>query len=113
MPTAPLPMCRQPRCPNRVTSGFCAQHKPARSYDRRRWRGVSKAFLAEYPLCGMRPNGLAPVMSKCYDQDRTTLAVAVDHVQPHKGDDELFWDLEANGQSMCRVCHGRKSGARL
>jgi hypothetical protein len=61
----------------------------------------------------MRPNGLAPVLSQCHLEGRTTLAVAVDHVQAHKGDDDLFWDLERNGQSLCRVCHGRTSGARL
>jgi 5-methylcytosine-specific restriction endonuclease McrA len=32
----------------------------------------------------------------------------VDHIQPHKGDETLFWD-ENNWQPLCRQCHDIKA----
>ena len=31
-------------------------------------------------------------------------ATVVDHIIPHKGDSDLFWD-ESNWQSLCKRCH--------
>ncbi|TPW30330.1 HNH endonuclease, partial [Martelella alba] len=31
-------------------------------------------------------------------------AVVVDHIRPHRGNDDLFWD-RANWQPLCRHCH--------
>lgn len=33
---------------------------------------------------------------------------AVDHIIPHKGDPELFWDQD-NWQSLCKPHHDRKT----
>jgi len=38
------------------------------------------------------------------------LATVVDHITPHKGDNDLFWD-RANWQSLCESCHNRKTAA--
>lgn len=48
--------------------------------------------LAEFPLCAM-----------CERLGRVTAADTADHVVPHRGDPELFW----NGalQSLCASCH--------
>jgi 5-methylcytosine-specific restriction protein A len=58
------------------------------------------AFLAEHPLC------VDP-----YGSHGPTLAVAtvVDHIVPHKGDAERFWDSEHNWQALCKRCHDRKT----
>ena len=34
----------------------------------------------------------------------TEAATVVDHIKPHKGDYDLFWD-ESNWQSLCKHCH--------
>jgi 5-methylcytosine-specific restriction protein A len=81
----------------------------ARGYDAR-WVRASKAFLRRYPLCGMRIGDIAPVMSRCYDEGRTTAAYQVDHVVPHRGDRAKFWD-RANWQSLCDSCGKAKSAA--
>ncbi|GGA81260.1 HNH endonuclease [Brucella endophytica] len=52
------------------------------------WERESKAFLATYPSC--RRCG-AP-------------ATLVDHIQPHKGNQALFWN-RANWQPLCTPCH--------
>lgn len=61
----------------------------------------------------MRPNGQRPVMSRCFDEQRVTLAYQVDHVVPHRGDQRLFWDELGNWQALCRNCGARKSAAGL
>ena len=34
----------------------------------REWQSHAARFKLRYPLCGMRPNGQAPVMSHCFEQ---------------------------------------------
>lgn len=36
------------------------------------------------------------------------VASVVDHIVPHKGDSELFWE-ETNHQALCKRCHDRKT----
>jgi 5-methylcytosine-specific restriction enzyme A len=77
------------------------------------WAAHASAFRRQFPLCGQRPNGQAPVMSRCFDEGRETLATQTDHVIPHRGDRALFWDKVGNWQSLCRSCGARKSRAGL
>ena len=77
------------------------------------WQKRSKLFRQRYPLCGMRPDNLQPVMSFCHDEGRMTPAYQTDHVVPHRGDQDLFWDEIDNWQSLCRECGARKSAAGL
>src|SRR5262245_8133839 len=84
----------------------------ARGYDRT-WAFIRKAFLAQHPCCGDRPNHLPPVMSQCHERGLVVPATQVDHVVPHKGNTKLFHDLENNGQSLCASCGARKSKAGL
>lgn len=57
------------------------------------WQKARKAFLCDNPLCVM-----------CLAEDRTTAANVVDHIKEHKGDLELFWDMD-NWQSLCDSHH--------
>ena len=58
-----------------------------------RWRRSRKRYLQDNPLCVLH-------LSK----GRTVPATVVDHIEPHKGNDELFWD-KSNWQSVCDLCH--------
>jgi len=40
--------------------------------------------------------------------ERVAPATVVDHIEPHKGDEELFYDIN-NLQSLCKSCHDRKT----
>lgn len=64
-----------------------------RWYDTTRWRRAAKAFLTQNPLCIM-----------CLTAGRVTPANTVDHVIPHKGDYDLFWNQE-NWSPLCAACH--------
>jgi 5-methylcytosine-specific restriction enzyme A len=122
MTTLPLRPCADPRCRERVTSGYCAKHRKQadakqgnareRGYTTQ-WDAAAKDFRRRYPLCGMRPGGLPPVMSDCFDRRLAQAATDTDHVVPHRGDQRLFWDVERNWQALCRTCHRRKTKAGL
>jgi 5-methylcytosine-specific restriction protein A len=65
-----------------------------RLYNNRRWRRLRLQQLASEPHCRM-----------CRVQDgQATIATVADHIEPHRGDDLLFWD-PANLQSLCARHH--------
>lgn len=64
----------------------------ARGYNYK-WQKVSKLFLDENPLCKF-----------CSDLGIITGAEVVDHIKPHKGNQELFWNPK-NWQGLCIPCH--------
>ena len=43
-------------------------------------------------------------------QGRAVPATDVDHIRPHKGNEDLMWD-EENLQALCHACHSRKTAA--
>jgi len=65
----------------------------------RRWQRVRELILARQPVCP-DPFGLHP--------DRVVPAVEVDHIVPHRGRRELFWDA-TNLWALCRECHAEKT----
>lgn len=112
MPTRPMQPCRKHGCKGyAVEGGYCKDHqhlaKPfasiedrpsafKRGYDRR-WQQVRRIFLRQHPLC-----------VECGKDGRTTLATEVDHIVPHRGDRDLFWD-QNNWQPLCKRCHTKKT----
>jgi 5-methylcytosine-specific restriction enzyme A len=66
-------------------------------YYLRRWRRATRTFLddTDNSLCKM-----------CQQFGYTEPSTVVDHVIPHKGDYELFWD-QTNWQGLCMNCHNR------
>lgn len=109
MPYKPMVPCKHPGCPKLIPAGqkYCEKHKAmhpevvrsaaSRGYGSR-WRKASKAFLASHPLC-----------EECLKHGRYTKATVVDHIKPHRGDSELFWD-ESNWPALCKRCHNKKTG---
>ncbi|WP_440642070.1 HNH endonuclease [Bradyrhizobium sp. PUT101] len=59
-----------------------------------RWRRRVRFQLATNPLCRM-----------CAEQGVVTAATIVDHVIPHRGDQQLFWLGEL--QSLCASHHSK------
>ena len=111
MPTRPPHNCEHPACSRLAMSGrTCSQHKkerkqikerarvnPYRSMYSRRWRRARKQFLLINSLC-----------VHCLQENKITPATEVDHIIDHKGDPELFWDIN-NWQGLCKPCHSRKT----
>lgn len=61
------------------------------------WKKRREAFLRENPLC-----------VECLKRGLYVPATDVDHIVPHKGDMEKFWDWD-NLQALCHECHSRKT----
>ena len=111
----PLKPCAYPGCKAFAiqSSGYCKVHaeikakqkaiadrnrgtRTERGYSNR-WLKASATYLAQHPLC-----------VECLKQGITKPATEVDHIIPHKGNSQLFWDTN-NWQSLCHECHSRKT----
>ena len=114
MPIRPLKPCAYISCSRLVTPGhrFCAPHlkrerahydgkrdKDTRALYNYRWNKYSKQYIKNNPLC---------VCPECREKKYPLPSEVVDHIKPHKGDYELFWD-ETNHQAMAKVCHDKKT----
>lgn len=62
-----------------------------------RWRHLRRIHLSGNPLC-----------DACTRLGITALATDVDHIIPHKGDEQLKYDAD-NLQSLCHSCHSIKT----
>ncbi|KQP35870.1 HNH endonuclease [Pseudorhodoferax sp. Leaf274] len=58
-----------------------------------RWQRARGFFLQRNPLCCF-----------CHAVGRVEIATVVDHIRPHNGDMQLFWD-RTNWQPLCKPCH--------
>lgn len=56
---------------------------------------------------GRKP-GSSPWCIRCKEKGRLVPATVVDHIKPHRGDPDLFWD-EKNWQPLCKSCHDHKT----
>ena len=113
MPQKPNRPCRYPGCPGLCEQGqvFCKDHMEwsgdrlrggadARGYNAK-WKSARLCYLRRHPLCVL-----------CQRKGRLTPATVVDHIVPHRGDEELFWDNK-NWQPLCKSCHDKKTGMGL
>lgn len=89
---------------------FCSKHKTVEHRHQNKERGTAhqrgytsawakarRFFLDKHPLCAEHQK-LGDVVE----------ATVVDHIVPHKGDKDLFWD-RSNWQPLCKPCHDRKT----
>jgi 5-methylcytosine-specific restriction protein A len=123
MPKKPYKVCWKAGCHRLTQVTYCAKHKLTgeelkahREKYRRRvgqikaransgergynsvWRKHRKAFLNSNPWC-----------KHCFDKSNLlVVANVVDHIIPHKGDNDLFWG-RANWQPLCYSCHSKKT----
>lgn len=98
--------CKHPGCPRLTEESYCSEHKlihvkdranaNRRGYDSK-WRATRSRFLKVIPLC-----------VRCKEEGRIVKATIVDHIKPHRGDKQLFWD-EDNWQALCKRCHDKKT----
>ena len=109
MPRIPDHPCAHPGCPRLVARGkkYCPEHQgehPAevrsavsRGYGKA-WQKARAKYLEAHPLCVM-----------CMQRGVYVKATVVDHIRPHRGDYQLFWDRN-NWQALCKTCHDKKTG---
>uniref|UniRef100_A0A6M3L6N9 Putative homing endonuclease n=1 Tax=viral metagenome TaxID=1070528 RepID=A0A6M3L6N9_9ZZZZ len=66
-------------------------------YQDSRWKKLRKIFLYNNPFC-----------VECTKQGKDIQSTEVDHIQPHNGDYETFFDIN-NLQGLCKSCHSSKT----
>ena len=105
--------CSRLGCLNKsIYKGRCAAHsteeKPSYTreikdyhylYNTSAWRKGRVSFLQSNPLC-----------TNCKQYGFIKEAVDVDHIIPHQGNTDLFYDIN-NWQGLCKACHTRKTSA--
>lgn len=70
-----------------------------RLYVSAHWRRLRVLVLSAQPLCVI-----------CERSGRIVAATQVDHVTPHKGNINLFYD-QSNLQPLCQSCHSKKTAS--
>lgn len=80
---------------NDSARGKMGNSSTARGYGYQ-WQKQRLKFLQEHPLCAMCSTDYLPVS-----------ADVVDHITPHKGNRDLFWD-KRNWQALCYHCHNSR-----
>lgn len=58
-----------------------------------RWQRARRQYLTAHPTCVI-----------CAKRGVLTSATVVDHIVPHRGDVEAFWDMDG-WQALCAHCH--------
>ena len=109
MPSLPRRYCCVPGCGALAErgSGRCARHALAQYrrirrdsdewYKTKRWGAMRADQLRREPLC-----------RECLAHGKVEAATECDHIVPHKGDRNLFFDPK-NLQSLCKKCHSAKT----
>ena len=100
MPWMPKPLKKVQLFNNRQ---YVPEYRPSahqRGYTGR-WQRERLYFLSQHPLCVM-----------CEAENRVKAATVVDHITPHRGNMELFWDV-SNWQALCKTHHDKKTGQGL
>jgi 5-methylcytosine-specific restriction protein A len=69
-------------------------HNLYKSY---RWRNARLRYLMEHPLC-----------VECERIGRLISGNTINHIIPHKGNYDLFWN-ESNWETLCKRCHDRRT----
>lgn len=122
MPNLPWKVCKKPSCNEltRLPNGYCDKHQGEekrrrceanRRYDKTRDPQVEKWRKSARFLSGRNAFGTQnPLCAECRRNGRTTPGTVLDHIVPHKGDHNLFWDV-SNWQMLCAQCHNRKTAS--
>jgi 5-methylcytosine-specific restriction protein A len=84
------------RSPRRTTHESWRPNANARGYGAK-WEKARLDYLRAHPLC-----------VHCLARGVITASTVVDHIEPHRGNKELFWD-SANWQALCDPDHNRKT----
>lgn len=95
--SAPAPRLAMPAPGDRVAFDRDRDRKPWRQwYKTARWQRLRWRVLVRDLFTCQRPG--------CGRVEADTALLVADHVEPHRGDEALFW-AEGNLQCLCKPCH--------
>lgn len=107
MSNLPYRMCNKCGCTRLTHQSYCDIHRQEKNKDgrpsaykrgyNRAWQKASKSYLLHNPFC-----------VRCLEAGTHSKSEVVDHIKPHKGNQQLFWD-KSNWQPLCKRCHDKKT----
>jgi 5-methylcytosine-specific restriction protein A len=62
-----------------------------------KWQKARESYFAKHPLC-----------VECEKEGEVVIATDLDHIIPHRGDKDVFWD-RTNWQGLCHEHHSAKT----
>lgn len=89
------------RCPDHLEAGVNRDPEIERLYHRIGWYRMRRAHLDLHPWC-----------EDCVKVGEYRIAREVDHIVPHNGDLDLFFD-DKNLQSLCKSHHSSKTAREV
>jgi 5-methylcytosine-specific restriction protein A len=92
------PVFRPPGVRTRAQADVARGTRHERGYTTA-WVKASKLFLLEHPTCAC---------ADCAARAIPLRSTVVDHIVPHRGNGQLFWD-PTNWQALNKHCHDRKT----
>lgn len=93
------------KAPRRFRAGAALSREQQRiEHDRRRGSASERGYTWAWAKASAGHLRNSPLCVGCLAIGRTEAAVLVDHVVPHKGDTDRFWDTSL-WQSSCRWHH--------
>lgn len=109
----PLRPCNHPGCRTLTENRLCDTHQRAYRREQDRWRGSAseRGYTHAWHKARNRYLRDNPLCTQCKGQGVIKEAGVVDHIIPHKGNNELFWD-ESNWQSLCTRHHNIKTATK-
>ena len=87
------PRLQAQKAPQKIDSSWRTNKSSTERGYGYRWQKARERFLRSNPLCVY-----------CKVKGRVEVATVVDHIIPHRGDQDIFWD-ESQWQALCKSCH--------
>ena len=94
--------------PNAVKTDRHNPKRTNRPSDRHRGSASSRGYGVVWRRAARRHLKRNPICVGCFRKNIIEPARVVDHIQPHAGNSERFWDVN-NWQALCIRCHNRKT----
>lgn len=110
----PKSICNYAGCGKTIDDkGYCDKHKEiakkqADALKNRKPHEHSKLYNWQWKKVRANYLMLNPLCVECDKYGLLEPATVVDHIRPHKGNLDLFWN-ESNYQPLCKSCHDRKT----
>ena len=115
MPTAAMHVCAGAGCRAAVPHGerwcpACAREYQAQDRERR-GSARERGYTSRWDRYALALRGTRPICAECEARGRVRPTQVIDHVIPHRGDQELFW-ATWNHDPLCKRCHDHKTATR-
>ena len=112
MPRSLPTPCSNNVCKNICHDLYCDECRPKqrKNLDRNRGTAHQRGYTSRWARYAKQYRIQNPLCVRCSSENELGPADVVDHIIPHNGDQELFWDPK-NHQSLCKPHHDVKTAS--